>query len=141
MDWRDSDLYDDKRWINRKYVLEKMIKKREDRIEKNKFERKQYQTELKDIEKKLSKFSKLWKPNPQIKHKPQKTNGIKNGKFYHQMEISQFWGGKMYVTIGNDDIYKTKTDDEWREKGKKEYKRRMSTIDKEYLTEIKVKFE
>ena len=56
MDWRNSDLYDDKRWLNRKYVLEKMIDKREERIEKNKFQRKQYQNELKDVEKKLSKF-------------------------------------------------------------------------------------
>jgi len=142
MDWRDFDLYDDKKLLIKKWKLEGKIKKRVERIEKIKLERKQFQKELKDVSKKLTQYSKFWDIKPQIKHKPQKdSSGKKNGKFYHQMEINSFWGsGIMYVSIGVDDIYKTKTDEEWKERGRMEYRRRVSNLNKELMGEILIDY-
>ena len=144
MDFRDSDLYDDKRLLVRKHTLDKMIKKRKERIINNQLEIKQFQKELVDVSKKLTQYSKLWKPKPQIKHKPQKKT-LKDGSvstyMYHQMEINIFWGsGIMYVSIGVDDIYKTKTDEEWKERGRMEYRRRVSNLNKELMGEILIDY-
>jgi len=140
MDFRDSDLYDDKRLLVRKHTLDKMIKKRKERIINNQLEIKQFQKELVDVSKKLTQYSKLWKPKPQIKHKPQKKT-LKDGSvstyMYHQMEINIFWGsGIMYVSIGVDDIYKTKSDSEWKEYGKMVYKQRLTNLDKDSMKDV-----
>ena len=136
MDWREFDLFDDKKLLVRNHTLTKMIKKRKERIIQNQLEIKQFQKEMVDINKKLKQYSKLWKPNPQIKHKKQRSGGL-----YHQMEITTFWGsGKMYVSIGNDEIYNSKTDDEWKKYGRMVYKQRLTKLDKESMNEIYVDF-
>jgi len=140
MDWRDSDLYDDKRLLVRKHTLKKMIKKRKERIIQNQLEIKEFQKEMVEVNRNLKLYSKLWKVNPQIKHKPQKKK-LKDGSvstyMYHQMEINTFWGsGIMYVSIGVDDIYKTKTDDEWKEFGRKRYKQKLTNLDEESMKEV-----
>ena len=56
-----------------------MIKKRKERIINNQLEIKQFQKELVDVSKKLTKYSKLWKPKPQIKKpKTRKTQTSKS---------------------------------------------------------------
>ena len=42
----------------------------------------------------------------------------------------------MYVSIGVDDIYKTKTDDEWKEFGRKRYKQKLTNLDEESMKEV-----
>ena len=140
MDWRDSDLYDDKKLLRRKHTLNKMIEKRKERITNNQYEIKEFQKELVEVTKELKRYSKDWKIKPQIKHRKQKKK-LKNGRvetyMYHQMEIKTYsYKGIMYVSIGNDETYKTKTDEEWKEYGRMVYKQRLTKLDKNSMKDV-----
>ena len=129
MDFRDSDLYDDKRLLVRINTLNNMIKKRRERKKKCDSEIKQYQSEILQKEKKVREYSKDWKVNPQLKKKNQKKK-LKDGSVkvypYYQFEVKVWWKkSPIPLTIGNEETYQNKIK-EWKKKGlniKEEWKK------------------
>ena len=120
MDFRDSDLFDDKKLLVRINTLNKMIKKRRERKKKCDSEIKQYQSEILQKEKKVREYSKDWKVNPQLKKKNQKKK-LKDGSViiytYYQFEVKVWWKkSPIPLSIGNEETYQSNIKD-WEEKG------------------------
>ena len=118
MDFRDSDLYDDKKMLVRINTLNKMIKKRRERKKECDIQIKQYQSEILQKEKKVREYSKDWKVNPQLKKKNQKKK-LKDGSVrmypYYQFEVKVWWKkSKIPLSIGNEETYQSYIKD-WEE--------------------------
>ena len=121
MDFRDSDLYDDKKLLVRINTLNNMIKKRRERITNNELEIHKYQREMGEVKRKINQYTKNWKVNPQLKKKNQKKK-LKDGSVkmypYYQFEVRVWWKkSPITLNIGNEETYQNQIK-QWKEEGK-----------------------